>query len=204
MVCTLTIKGNFMKHTFFGALKKGIFATTPLLLTIALIHWIYKTLESAFGSFLEMIVGNKWYFPGLGIIMAIIIVAAIGYLLDYLLIQKVYNWGEKTLTRIPLVKTFYGALRQFLTFFKQDDKKMGQAVRVKIGEQHMLGIMTRADLANSALADKGEVAVFFPMSYQMGGYTMLVKKTNVEILSMNVEDVLKFAVTAGVLNEVKD
>lgn len=193
-----------MKHTFFGALKKGLVATAPLLLTVALLHWIYKTLESAFGSFLEMIVGNKWYFPGLGIIMAVLVVAAVGYLLDYLLIQKVYNWGEKVLTKIPLVKTFYGALRQFLTFFKKDEKKLGQAVRVKIGEQHLIGIMTRSDLNQSPLSKSGEVAVFFPMSYQMGGYTMLVKHANVEVIQMNVEDVLKFAVTAGVLNDVKD
>lgn len=192
-----------MKHTFFGALKKGVVATAPLLLTVALLHWIYKTLETAFGSFLEMIVGKKWYFPGLGIIMAVLVVAIVGYLLDYLLIQKVYNWGEKMLTRIPLVKTFYGALRQFLTFFKKDDTKLGQAVRVKIGEQHLIGIMTRSDLHHSPLSKTGEVAVFFPMSYQMGGYTMLVKLSNVEVIQMNVEDVLKFAVTAGVLNEVE-
>lgn len=193
-----------MKHTFFGALKKGVVATAPLLLTIALLRWIYKTLESAFGSFLEMIVGNKWYFPGLGIIMAVLVVAIIGYLLDYLLIQKVYNWGEKLLTKIPLVKTFYGALRQFLTFFKKDEKKLGQAVRVKMGEQHLIGIMTRSDLQPSSLSKSGEVAVFFPMSYQMGGYTMLVKRDNVEIITMNVEDVLKFAVTAGVLNDAQE
>lgn len=193
-----------MKHTFFGALKKGLFATAPLLLTIALLRWIYKTLESAFGSFLEMIVGNKWYFPGLGIIMAVVVVAIIGYLLDYLLIQKVYNWGEKVLTKIPLVKTFYGALRQFLTFFKKDEKKLGQAVRVKIGDQHLIGIMTRSDLQVSSLFKSNEVAVFFPMSYQMGGYTMLVKRENVEIIHMNVEDVLKFAVTAGVLNDPQE
>lgn len=193
-----------MKHTFFGALKKGLFATAPLLLTIALLRWIYKTLESAFGSFLEMIVGNKWYFPGLGIIMAVVVVAIIGYLLDYLLIQKVYNWGEKVLTKIPLVKTFYGALRQFLTFFKKDEKKLGQAVRVKIGDQHLIGIMTRSDLQVSSLFKPNEVAVFFPMSYQMGGYTMLVKRENVEIIHMNVEDVLKFAVTAGVLNDPQE
>lgn len=193
-----------MKHTFFGALKKGLVATAPLLLTVALLHWIYKTLESAFGSFLEMIVGNKWYFPGLGIIMAVLVVAAVGYLLDYLLIQKVYNWGEKVLTKIPLVKTFYGALRQFLTFFKKDEKKLGQAVRVKIGEQYMIGIMTRSDLNQSPLAKSGEVAVFFPMSYQMGGYTMLVKYANVEVIHMKVEELLKFALTAGVLNDVQD
>jgi len=190
-----------MKHSFFSAIKKGLIALAPLVITFTLLRWIYNLLESLFGNFLELIVGKQWYFPGLGILMALMMIVLVGYLLDYLLIQKIYNFGERILVRIPLVKTLYSAIRQFMTFFKSDEHKMGQAVRVKMGEHHMLGVMTRKDLAQSQLAKSQEVAVFFPMSYQMGGYTMLVNKSQVEILSMNVEDVLKFAVTAGVLED---
>jgi uncharacterized membrane protein len=190
-----------MKHSFFSAIKKGLIALAPLVITFTLLRWIYNLLESLFGSLLEHIVGKQWYFPGLGILMALMMIVLVGYLLDYLLIQKIYNFGERILVRIPLVKTLYSAIRQFMTFFKSDDQKMGQAVRVKMGEHHLLGVMTRKDLAQSQLAKSQEVAVFFPMSYQMGGYTMLVNKSQVEILSMNVEDVLKFAVSAGVLED---
>jgi uncharacterized membrane protein len=190
-----------MKHSFFGALKKGLFALAPLVITFTLLRWLYNSLESVFGSLLEMVVGTQWYFPGLGILMAVVFIVIVGYLLDYLLIQKLYNYSEKILTKIPLVKTLYGSLRQFMSFFKADDKKMGQAVRVKMGDHHMIGIMTRQDLQDSKLGLEGEVAVFFPMSYQMGGYTMLIKKQNVEILKINVEDLLKFSVTAGVLSD---
>lgn len=190
-----------MKHSFFSAIKKGLIALAPLVITFTLLRWIYNLLESLFGSLLEHIVGKQWYFPGLGILMALMMIVLVGYLLDYLLIQKIYNFGERILVRIPLVKTLYSAIRQFMTFFKSDDQKMGQAVRVKMGEHHLLGVMTRKDLAQSQLAKSQEVAVFFPMSYQMGGYTMLVNKSQVEILPMNVEDVLKFAVSAGVLED---
>jgi len=201
--CKLTLKKDFMKHSFFGALKKGLFALAPLVITFALIRWIYESLESVFGSLLEMIVGKQWYFPGLGILMALLLIVIVGYLLDYLLIQKIYNFGETMLTRIPLVKTLYGSLRQFMSFFKADDKKMGQAVRVRIGDNHMLGIMTRQDLASCGLSKEHEVAVFLPMSYQMGGYTILVKRSDVEILNIPVEEMLKFSVSAGVLTETK-
>jgi len=199
--CKLSFKKDFMKHSFFGALKKGLFALAPLVITFTLLRWLYNSLESVFGSLLEMVVGTQWYFPGLGILMAVVFIVIVGYLLDYLLIQKLYNYSEKILTKIPLVKTLYGSLRQFMSFFKADDKKMGQAVRVKMGDHHMIGIMTRQDLQDSKLGLEGEVAVFFPMSYQMGGYTMLIKKQNVEILKINVEDLLKFSVTAGVLSD---
>jgi uncharacterized membrane protein len=197
----VAVKKVYMKHSFFSAIKKGLIALAPLVITFTLLRWIYNLLESLFGSLLEHIVGKQWYFPGLGILMALMMIVLVGYLLDYLLIQKIYNFGERILVRIPLVKTLYSAIRQFMTFFKSDDQKMGQAVRVKMGEHHLLGVMTRKDLAQSQLAKSQEVAVFFPMSYQMGGYTMLVNKSQVEILPMNVEDVLKFAVSAGVLED---
>lgn len=193
-----------MKHSLIGAIKKGLFALTPLVITIALIRWIYETLEHLFGSFLEVIVGKNWYFPGLGVAMALTILIVVGYLLDLLIIQKIYHFGEKILIKIPFVKTLYGSIRQFMAFFKSDEKKMGQAVRVKIAGHHLIGIMTQKSLENYKLADKDEVPVFFPMSYQMGGYTLLIQKQDVQIIDMKVEDVLKFAVTAGVLNETQE
>lgn len=191
-----------MQHSLVSALKKGLFALAPLVITFALLRWLYRFLESVFGSLLELVVGTQWYFPGLGIIMALVCLVIVGYLLDYLLIQKIYFLGEKLLVKIPLVKTLYSSLRQFMTFFNSDGKNMGQAVRVKVAGHHMLGIMTRDNL-NLSLAPPQEVSVFLPMSYQMGGFTILVNKHDVEVLNMNVEEVLKFAVTAGVLNESK-
>jgi uncharacterized membrane protein len=191
-----------MQHSLVSALKKGLFALAPLVITFALLRWLYRFLESVFGSLLELVVGTQWYFPGLGIIMALVCLVIVGYLLDYLLIQKIYFLGEKLLVKIPLVKTLYSSLRQFMTFFNSDGKNMGQAVRVKVAGHHMLGIMTRDNL-NLSLAPPQEVSVFLPMSYQMGGFTILVNKQDVEVLNMNVEEVLKFAVTAGVLNESK-
>lgn len=189
-----------MKNSILNALKTGLFALLPLLITIAVVKWAYQSLESVFGSFFSSIVGSHLYFPGLGVILAIIIVLIVGQLLNYIIIQRFYAFGEKLMTKIPFVKTLYSSLRQFLTFFKTDDKKMGQVVRVNLGYASLLGLMTRKDLENVVFGKKGEVAVFFPMSYQMGGYTMLVKREQVELINMPVEDLLKFSITAGVLN----
>jgi uncharacterized membrane protein len=189
-----------MKNSILNALKTGLFALLPLLITIAVVKWAYQSLESVFGSFFSAVVGSHLYFPGLGVILAIILVLIVGQLLNYIIIQRFYAFGEKLMTKIPFVKTLYGSLRQFLSFFKTDDKKMGQVVRVNLGHASLVGLMTRKDLDNVLFGKKEEVAVFFPMSYQMGGYTMLVKKEQVELINMPVEDLLKFSITAGVLN----
>lgn len=189
-----------MKNSIFNALKTGLFALLPLLITIAVVKWAYQTLESVFGSFFSAIVGSNLYFPGLGVILAIIVVVVVGHLLNYIMIQRFYAFGEKIVTKIPFVKTLYGSLRQFISFFKTDDKKMGQVVRVNLGYASLVGLMTRKDLDHLVFGKKEEAAVFFPMSYQMGGYTLLVKKNQIEMVDMPVEELLKFSITAGVLN----
>jgi uncharacterized membrane protein len=39
--------------------------------------------------------------------------------------------------------------------------------------------------------------VFFPYSYQVGGFTMILPRTSVQPLDMRLEDAMRFIVTAG-------
>jgi len=42
------------------------------------------------------------------------------------------------------------------------------------------------------------VLVYLPMSYMIGGYTVLVPRSLVRPVSMSMEDALRFTLTAGV------
>ena len=44
------------------------------------------------------------------------------------------------------------------------------------------------------------IAVYLPMSYQIGGYTVLVPKAAVEPLNMSLEEAKRFVLTAGIVN----
>jgi uncharacterized membrane protein len=41
------------------------------------------------------------------------------------------------------------------------------------------------------------VAVYLPLSYSMGGFTIMVQRTDVRRLDMTVEEAMRFAITAG-------
>ena len=70
---------------------------------------------------------------------------------------------------------------------------------------HALGILTRDSLADlpEGLAEEDAVAVYMPMSYQIGGYTAFVPRKLVEPVEMSVEDAMRFAVTAGMTTRKK-
>ena len=45
--------------------------------------------------------------------------------------------------------------------------------------------------------------MYLPMSYQLGGFTMIVPKDRVRDVAMSAEEALRFCVTAGVTKTVR-
>jgi uncharacterized membrane protein len=41
------------------------------------------------------------------------------------------------------------------------------------------------------------VAVYLPMSYQIGGYTTMIPRSAIQPVDMSIEEAMRFAVTAG-------
>ena len=79
---------------------------------------------------------------------------------------------------------------------------MGQVVTVTLheGGPRLLGFLTRESLNDlpEGLGGEGTVAVYLPMSYQIGGYTLILPRSAVTPVEMGIEDAMRFAVTAGV------
>ncbi len=152
-------------------------------------------------------------FPGLGFIMALLGIYMVGLLTKVYLFQKLVRMGEWTVRRIPLAKSLYEAVRDLLRFFGGgDSEKMGRVVLVTLadGQVRMLGILTNEqprgirdsdpDDKQPAQAEGAEkrVAVYLPMSYQLGGFTVYIEPHRVEPIDMSVEEAMKIAATADV------
>lgn len=63
----------------------------------------------------------------------------------------------------------------------------------------LLGLVTREafDDLPKGIGDEHSVAVYLPMSYQLGGFTVIVRRAQIEPVAMSTEDALRFAITAG-------
>jgi len=76
-------------------------------------------------------------------------------------------------------------------------------VAVRVSENiRLIGFVTSEDFSGlpqaSKAADKSTVGVYLPMSYQIGGYTVYLPKSQVDPLDMSIEDAMRFTLTAGV------
>jgi uncharacterized membrane protein len=110
--------------------------------------------------------------------------------------------GEGLLERIPLIKSIYGSLHDFMEYFSTVDERRGmkQVVLVSIADARLIGFVTGEqvrDVPFPESPDEEIVAVYLPLSYQIGGFTIFLPRSRVEPVDISMEDAMRRVLTAG-------
>lgn len=179
----------------------GLAIVLPIVITIWIIWWIGVTFEKTLGGIYTVIFPPSLYFPGLGILMGIGLTFVVGLMTKAWLFRSLFDWWDSLLNRIPLVKTVYGAIQDFMGFISgENHTKFNRVVLVEFDQPSMklMGFVTREDLSRlQDTVDDEDVAVYFPMSYQVGGYTLFLPRSRLQPVDMKMEDAMRFVLTAG-------
>lgn len=193
---------NALMGRLGGIFLKGLVAILPIVVTLYLIYWLASLSETILGGLLQSIL--PVYFPGLGLLLAIAGIFALGLLLNAWLVRRLFDVGEALMQRIPLIKTIYGAVKDLMGFFSgSGEDRASQVVTVafKVGdaEARLLGLVTREDFLGlpPELGGPDDIAVYLPMSYQIGGFTLMLPRSQVKAVDMSMDRAMRFAVTAG-------
>jgi uncharacterized membrane protein len=142
---------------------------------------------------------HEWGFRGLGIILVIICVYAVGQLMQVLLFRWTIKSVERAFTRLPGIKTIYVSVKDFLKLFGSSSKKIGRVVEFKPPglDIALLGILTNESPQVPPGPDGVQrVAVFFPLAYMIGGPVAFVERKYLRELDMPVETAMKLSATA--------
>jgi uncharacterized membrane protein len=182
----------------------GLAAILPITLTLYLLYWFIYSAESFLGRIFRWFLPAHWYLPGLGMVAGILLIFVMGTLMQALLIQKLFAWAERLFIRVPLFKTIYGSLRDFIGYIARDQNAaLQQVVMITLGDTDvkLIGFATRSELQTlfGTAGVQDRIAVYLPMSCQIGGYTVLVPKSAVEPLNMSFEEAMQFVLTAGIV-----
>lgn len=182
---------------------KGLAVVIPLAFTLAILWWLAKGTELLLGGLLFRFLPAGWYIPGMGLIAALAITVLIGLLSHVLLFQKLFSVGEGILNRLPLIKSIYSAIKDFIDYFSQGSKRaMRKVVLVRVPGQdfEQIGFVTREDFSQLPLQLTVEdpVAVYLPFSYQIGGYTLFMPRASLTPIDMSFEQAMKIVLTGAI------
>lgn len=178
----------------------GFITILPVLLTIYLLYWLAVTSEKLMGVMIRWALPEGMYFPGMGMIVGVIIIFLIGLLMNAYVIRRLFAYGESILYRLPIIKSIYRAFRDFFDFFSSKQKEFGEVVSVSINGMELIGFVTQADPQRlpASFRQESSVLVYLPMSYMIGGYTLLVPRSQIKVLDMSMDEAMRFALTAGI------
>jgi uncharacterized membrane protein len=181
---------------------KGLAALLPVALTIYLVYWLGSSAEEALGGALRAVLPPGMYWPGLGLMVGFLIVLLAGFMVNAYLVRRLLRYGESLLARIPVIKTIFGALKDLTRFLPSGGKRrdLQRVVRWRFGGAVLIGFVTEETphegLVGPNAADL--VAVYFPMSYQIGGYTLYLPKQEIEATDLGVEEAMRLVLIGGI------
>ena len=133
-------------NTLGKLLLKGLAVVIPVALTLAILWWLAAGAERLMGTILKFVLPVDWYVPGMGLASGLAAIVLIGLLSHVLIFQKLIDLGEATFRRLPLVKTIYMAIKDFIGYLNPDeDSELGKVVMVQLPGQsfQLLGFVTR-------------------------------------------------------------
>lgn len=181
-------------------LLSGFITLLPVVLTVYLLYWLGVSSERVMGNALRNVLPENGYFPGLGMLAGVTVIFIVGLMMNAYLVRKLFSFGEDLLYRLPLIKSVYRAFRDFFDFFKPNKEGLGQVVAVTINGMELVGFVTQEDPQRlpPSFRDRDSVLVYLPMSYMVGGYALLIPRSDLRQLDMTRDEAMRFVLTAGI------
>lgn len=187
----------------------GLLSFLPLAVTIYIVYTVVTIVENLLGNFLRALLPVDTYIPGFGFLSTLVLIFMLGLLLNNFVTAGLLQRLQEKLTEIPLIKVVYSPLRDLMNLFAKgrDDGSLKKVVLVRFDEsKELLGLITResfADLDANLKINPEKVAVYFPFSYGLGGYTMIVNKSHITPIDIPVEKAMSLALTAWIKMDTK-
>lgn len=185
------------------SLLKGLAIVLPLIITIELLRWLLTTIESVLAPVVQLLIPASWYLPGTAILCFVIACAVIGFSSRWAGVYWLWQLPGKVLMKLPGSKQIYGMLQDLIDVMAGKNFSDGSVVMVKLpsSEIELIGIVTKqggqAEDRMSSLMQEEQLAVFIPMAYNVGGYTIIVPRSCTRSLDMKPAEALQLVLSGG-------
>lgn len=192
---------------FSRLIARGLMVGLPVILTIAILVWLLRTIEEWLAVPLRYLMDSH-YVPGMGLALGLALTIALGIIASTWIGRRALGMIGLLMERLPLAKTIYGALKDVFQIFRGSGSKdaFEKAVVVEWGGRRFLGFITRDNNVDlpEGLMQPDDVVVYLPMGYQIGGFPVVVARDQVTPIDMTVDAALRFALTAGMSAKKED
>lgn len=180
---------------------RGLLTALPLGLTVYLLYLFLTWSETLAKRAIQPFIGDI-YVPGMGLLLGVVFIFALGFFVSRPGVGKLFLLIELPFTNLPVIKSIYSSLKDFANYFtpRRDQAALQTVVALRPPGQpiEIVGLVTRQSMddAPPGLLEGDRVAVYLPMGYMIGGYTVFVPRDWVHPVEMTVEEAMRAALFA--------
>ena len=191
-----------------GYFLTGVVVTAPIGITFYVAILFIGFIDGKVKNFIP----EKYHFdnllpfdiPGIGLLFVLAFLTFIGFLTAGLIGRYVIKLGERIISRLPIIRSIYGALKQiFESVLNSSSKSFREVVLIEYPRKGIWAIGFITGDTKEEIREISEmemVNVFLPTTPNpTSGFLLFLPKKDVQILSMSVEEGIKMVISGGIV-----
>ncbi len=184
----------------------GLLVILPVFITAYVIWFLIRAMDVVLKYVPAQYLPDTYlpfHIPGIGLILVLIIILAVGVLFRNLAGRKVVHFSENMVDRIPLVRIIYSGVKQLLeSFFLQKNDAFKRVALLEYPRRgvYVIGFITGESKGEvQSKIEKNMMNVFVPTTPNpTSGFYILIPEDELVILNMTVEDAFKLIISGGI------
>ena len=175
----------------------GFFLTVPLVVSVAALVWIFGIIDGFLAPLVARVLRRE--VPGLGIVMTMLVVLAVGALATNVIGRRVVARAESLLMRVPVFRTVYAPVKQLVVAFSPDNEYgFKRVVMVEDPRRGMvMGFLTKEFTLDRGQGPESLIAVYVPTNHLYLGDVALYPSDRAFFPDLSVEDGIRIFLTGG-------
>jgi uncharacterized membrane protein len=169
----------------------------PLVISVAAIVWIFGIIDRFTAPLASRVLGRE--VPGLGILVTLLVVLAVGTLATNVIGRRVVARGEEWLMRVPGFRTIYAPVKQLVVAFSPDNEYGFKRVVLieDPGRGMVMGFLTKEFMVDRGSGPEPLVAIYVPTNHLYLGDVAIYPRSSVHFPDVSVEEGIRIFLTGG-------
>jgi len=186
----------------------GVLVTAPMAITFWLawqiISWVDRSVKPLFPAKYNPETYLPFSVPGIGLIVAFLFLTVVGAFAAGFIGRLFVRTSERILTRMPVIRSVYGALKQILeTVLANQSRAFRDVVLVEYPRRGIwaIGFITGATEGEvQEITEDTMINVFLPTTPNpTSGFLLFLPKKDLITLNMTIEEGIKMVVSGGIV-----
>jgi uncharacterized membrane protein len=198
------LSGSVLKLILRRYLIAGLLVWLPIIATVLVVRFILNIMDQLLPRPLQPEVLLGVHIPGLGAVLALLLLLATGLLVTNIIGRSLVRAWEDLLNRIPFVRAVYGGVKSFsTTILSNSGNSFKKVLLIEYPRAGLwsVGFQTASDVRLSqAQGSEPLVCVFIPTTPNpTSGFIVMVPRSQAIELDMSIDAAMKMIVTLGVV-----